>query len=71
MILGFTLLNFLIAIVLAIVRKKKGIFGKIPVRTLENEFTTSEKKEEKEGSSKGGVLKEREVDGVAAPEQGG
>ncbi|KAL1595646.1 hypothetical protein SLS60_009335 [Paraconiothyrium brasiliense] len=38
-ILAFTLLNFLTAIALAIVRKRKDIFGKMPVRTLENEFT--------------------------------
>ncbi|KAF1971396.1 MFS general substrate transporter [Bimuria novae-zelandiae CBS 107.79] len=38
-ILAFTLLNFLIAVVLAGVRRKQNIFGKIPVRTLENEFT--------------------------------
>lgn len=43
-ILGFTLFDFLIALALAVVRKRQGIFGKIPVRTLENEFTTTEHK---------------------------
>lgn len=43
-VLAFTLLNFLVAIVLAIARKKKGIFGKVPVRTLENEFTRPDRK---------------------------
>lgn len=37
-ILAFSCLNFVIAIALAIVRKKMGIFGVIPQRTQENEF---------------------------------
>lgn len=49
-ILGFTLLNFLVGIALAVVRKKKGIFGKMPVRTLENEFTKTEEKHGNENS---------------------
>lgn len=28
-----------VATIVAVVRKKKGIFGKMPVRTLQNEFT--------------------------------
>lgn len=54
--LAFTLLNFLVSIALAIVRKKKGIFGKMPVRKEVNEFMKSVKKEE------GGSLRERESD---------
>ena len=49
-ILGFTLFNFVIAAALAVVRKKQGIFGRIPVRTLENEFTTIEPKSKQEDS---------------------
>jgi hypothetical protein len=36
--LAFTCLNFLVAILLAVVRKKRGIFGLVPVRKEENEF---------------------------------
>jgi hypothetical protein len=53
-ILAFALLNFLVAIVLAVVRKRKGIFGKMPVRTLENEFTKASHKHE--GETKHGVM---------------
>ncbi|KAF2876336.1 major facilitator superfamily domain-containing protein [Massariosphaeria phaeospora] len=37
-LLAFTCLNFLVAMVLVVVRKKKGIFGLMPVRREENEF---------------------------------
>lgn len=37
-ILAFSCLNVLVAIVLGIVRKQKGIFGKVPERKEENEF---------------------------------
>ncbi|KAL5379079.1 hypothetical protein DPSP01_008712 [Paraphaeosphaeria sporulosa] len=47
-ILAFALLNFLVAIALAVARKKKGIFGKMPIRTLENEFTKIDRKHEGE-----------------------
>jgi hypothetical protein len=36
--LGFACLNVLVAVALALVRKKKGIYGVMPVRTVENEF---------------------------------
>ncbi|KAF2441244.1 MFS general substrate transporter [Karstenula rhodostoma CBS 690.94] len=47
-IMAFALLNFLVAIALAVVRKKNGIFGKMPVRTLENEFTKTDREHEGE-----------------------
>jgi hypothetical protein len=53
-ILAFALLNFLVAIALAIVRRRKGIFGKMPVRTLENEFTKAGHRHE--GEKKRGVM---------------
>lgn len=37
-ILAFTVLNLLMTVLLAIVRKKKGVFGKLPERREENEF---------------------------------
>lgn len=37
--LGFAALNFIISIVLALVRKKMGLFGSVPVRREQNEFT--------------------------------
>ncbi|KAJ4301148.1 hypothetical protein N0V90_003238 [Kalmusia sp. IMI 367209] len=60
-ILAFTLLNFLVVIVLAVVRKRKGIFGKMPVRTLQNEFTkpaSSNAEGEKSDEVATGVVKE-------------
>ncbi|KAF2655372.1 MFS general substrate transporter [Lophiostoma macrostomum CBS 122681] len=36
--LAFTCSNFLVAIVLAVVRRRRGIFGLVPVRKEENEF---------------------------------
>jgi len=63
--LGFACLNFVVAIVLAIVRKKKGIFGKVPVRTMENEFTRKEK-DAPDSTEKRGVtveLGEKQIDG--------
>ncbi|KAF2644251.1 hypothetical protein P280DRAFT_466911 [Massarina eburnea CBS 473.64] len=39
------LLNFLVAIALAVVRKRRGIFGTIPVRKEGNEFTKTVPKE--------------------------
>lgn len=59
--LAFALLNFLVAIALAVIRKRTGTFGKMPVRT-ENEFTNrvvgsegaagSNKEEDTDGSRK-------------------
>lgn len=57
--LAFTGLNFIVAIILAIVRKKLGIFGVVPERQQDNEFmkaaenTTSEEdiKNEKESAT--------------------
>lgn len=46
--LAFSLLNFLIAIALIVVRKKKGIFGVIPVRKEENEFMKQAPENEEE-----------------------
>ncbi|KAF2792728.1 MFS general substrate transporter [Melanomma pulvis-pyrius CBS 109.77] len=50
--LGFACLNLLVTIVLALVRKRQGIFGHMPVRKLENEFmkAAEEKKDEEEGN---------------------
>ena len=63
-ILAFALLNFLVTIALAAVRKKKGIFGKTAVRNLENEFTrTGEReKQEKNSAVATGVVEEMQVD---------
>lgn len=37
--LAFAALNFIVSIILAIVRKKVGLYGAVPVRREENEFT--------------------------------
>ena len=47
--LGFACLNVVVAFALALVRKKKGIYGVMPVRTVENEFM---KKVEEQGDEK-------------------
>lgn len=69
-VLGFTLLNFLVAIVLAVVRKRKGVFGKIPVRRLGNEFTGEGDKTEEEKESKEGVVEGREDEGAVSASKG-
>ena len=70
-ILAFTLLNFLVAIALAVVRKRKGIFGKAPVRKLENEFTKTGDKHENERSQEAtpGVVEETQQTDSTADQQ--
>jgi hypothetical protein len=46
--LAFALLNVAVSCALALVRKRKGIYGMMPVRTIENEFM-KKNEEEKEG----------------------
>jgi hypothetical protein len=36
--LGFTCLNFVVAVILGVIRKKNGTFGLVPQRTQDNEF---------------------------------
>ncbi|KAH7391856.1 putative MSF multidrug transporter [Pyrenochaeta sp. MPI-SDFR-AT-0127] len=50
--LAFTTLNFIVAIVLAVVRKRLGIFGVVPERKQENEFTKVAEGKTKEGGIK-------------------
>lgn len=77
-ILGFTLLNFLVAAGLAVIRKRMGVFGKIPVRTMENEFTgkkdetvdDTEDKTEVEKKSEGEVVEGREGEGAVRVSKG-
>ncbi|KAF2185136.1 MFS general substrate transporter [Zopfia rhizophila CBS 207.26] len=49
--LAFTLLNFLAAVTLGVVRKRKGLFGVVPVRKEGNEFLKGA--EEDKGEEKG------------------
>ncbi|PSN65615.1 MFS general substrate transporter [Corynespora cassiicola Philippines] len=58
--LAFTGLNFLVVILLSLVRKKKGVFGVLPVRKEENEFMKAA--ETKEGSTENdkGMMQARE-----------
>jgi len=55
-IMAFTVLNFAVAILLSVVRKRKGAFGKLPIRREENEFMKTvekvELKTDKQGASK-------------------
>lgn len=64
-ILSFTVLNLLVTVLLAVIRKRKGVFGKMAERTEENEFFKAAEKagdEEKRPAS----TSEKDTAGVQA-----
>lgn len=60
--LAFTGLNFLVAILLALVRKRMGIFNAIPDRSEDNEFMKAAQKEGRDEEAKGGNKESADVD---------
>lgn len=64
--LAFTLLNFLVGILLAIIRKRDGVFGAMPERKEGNEFLKVVKKEEARTS----LRASSEAQDQAGPDEG-
>ena len=75
-LLAFTCLNFVVAISLGVVRKRKGIFGVIPTRREENEFlkvkgdNTAGNTEAKDESTREGKDKEKKMANVSSADKG-
>lgn len=70
--LAFSCLNIVIALILTVVRKRMGIFGKIPKRQLDNEFMKKQNAENEKAESVNGddkTAEEKELGQVGASKE--